>query len=358
LYGRARLSFRVDADLGLPEIGNGALECQAAKQARLPSQGNIALFQQLYICTIRRGAKEIYLCVQRTGDCMASLGSPRKPGGGKSASSGPTDKELRKTGIDLLGDMLWGSHFCLFYETKQDLLDTLLPYFRAGLESHEFCVWVVSEPLTLDEVCDALRQDVLDFDRYLSEGSIEIHSGREWYLEGDAVSPKRIIDGWIDKLRHALNNGFEGIRVSGNAFWLASKHYEDFCIYERDVGQAFDGKLITALCTYPLTASGATDLLDVARAHQFTFARRKGEWELIEFPERNHAKRTGPLTGREREVLTWVAQGKSAWEIGEILGIVKRTVDEHAASAFRKLGAVNRAQAVAIAIRDRLIEGH
>jgi len=61
------------------------------------------------------------------------------------------------------------------------------------------------------------------------------------------------------------------------------------------------------------------------------------------------------LTAREREVLVWTAHGKSAWEIGEILGIAKRTVDEHAQSAFRKLGAANRTQAVAIAVRERLI---
>jgi LuxR family quorum sensing-dependent transcriptional regulator len=64
----------------------------------------------------------------------------------------------------------------------------------------------------------------------------------------------------------------------------------------------------------------------------------------------------GPrLTAREREVLVWTADGKSAWEIGELLGIAKRTVDEHAQSASRKLGAANRAQAVAIAVRNRLI---
>jgi DNA-binding CsgD family transcriptional regulator len=62
------------------------------------------------------------------------------------------------------------------------------------------------------------------------------------------------------------------------------------------------------------------------------------------------------LTAREREVLTWISLGKSAWEIGEILGIAKRTVDEHAQTASRKLGAANRTQAVAIAVRDRLID--
>ena len=63
------------------------------------------------------------------------------------------------------------------------------------------------------------------------------------------------------------------------------------------------------------------------------------------------------LTPREREVLGWVARGKSASEIGEILHITKRTVDEHVQTAVRKLGAMNRANAVAIAIRDGIIEG-
>ncbi len=62
------------------------------------------------------------------------------------------------------------------------------------------------------------------------------------------------------------------------------------------------------------------------------------------------------LTAREREVLAWSAQGKSAWEIGEILGLSKRTVDEHAKTAMRKLGATNRTQAVAMAIRHRLFD--
>lgn len=62
------------------------------------------------------------------------------------------------------------------------------------------------------------------------------------------------------------------------------------------------------------------------------------------------------LTGRERDVLAWSARGKSAWEIGEILHITQRTVEEHAARASQKLGATNRTHAVAIALRERLIE--
>jgi LuxR family quorum sensing-dependent transcriptional regulator len=62
------------------------------------------------------------------------------------------------------------------------------------------------------------------------------------------------------------------------------------------------------------------------------------------------------LTVRECEVLTWAAQGKTAWEIGMILRIAKRTVDEHTRSAACKLGAANKTQAVVLALLKHLIE--
>src|SRR5437016_9814841 len=82
--------------------------------------------------------------------------------------------ELRKTGISVVGDMPWGTHFCHFYETKEDLLDILIPYFKAGLENEEFCIWVVSAPLGEEEARNALKQVIPEADRYLSAGHIEI----------------------------------------------------------------------------------------------------------------------------------------------------------------------------------------
>jgi LuxR family transcriptional regulator, quorum-sensing system regulator BjaR1 len=56
------------------------------------------------------------------------------------------------------------------------------------------------------------------------------------------------------------------------------------------------------------------------------------------------------LTEREREVLRWVAMGKSDWEIGEILGISAETAFAHVRNSTRKLGAMTRTHAVALAI--------
>src|SRR5437763_15225844 len=82
--------------------------------------------------------------------------------------------ELRETGISVVGRMPWGTHFCHFYETKEDLLDILIPYFKMGLENNEFCIWVVAEPLGEEEARNALRQAIPEAERYLASGHIEI----------------------------------------------------------------------------------------------------------------------------------------------------------------------------------------
>lgn len=57
-------------------------------------------------------------------------------------------------------------------------------------------------------------------------------------------------------------------------------------------------------------------------------------------------KDLGPLTQREGEALLWVAEGKTAWEAGTILGITEATTNAHIASAAAKLQASNRAHLI------------
>jgi hypothetical protein len=66
-------------------------------------------------------------------------------------------------------------------------------------------------------------------------------------------------------------------------------------------------------------------MLDVARAHQCSIVRRKGNWEFLETPERKQAK-------QEMRRRT--------------LGISPRTVDFHPANLLKKLGARNAADLV------------
>jgi len=61
------------------------------------------------------------------------------------------------------------------------------------------------------------------------------------------------------------------------------------------------------------------------------------------------------LSAREREALQWAAEGKADWEIGAVMKISEHGADKHMRSARMKLGAINRTQAVAEAIRRGLI---
>ncbi len=52
------------------------------------------------------------------------------------------------------------------------------------------------------------------------------------------------------------------------------------------------------------------------------------------------------LTKRELDVLSWTAQGKTAWEVSVILGMSEKTVNFHLGNAMRKLGVTSKHQAV------------
>lgn len=72
-------------------------------------------------------------------------------------------------------------------------------------------------------------------------------------------------------------------------------------------------------------------------------------------PLRNNRPATF-LTEREKEVLNWIKQGKSSWDISIILGISEATVKFHVGTIMKKLNAVSRVHAVTIAISMGLID--
>src|SRR5258706_1061483 len=197
---------------------------------------------------------------------------------------------LRPTGISVIGDVRWGTHFCYFYETKQDLLDALVPYFKAGLENNEFCLWVVSQPVTVEEAIHALEQAVPDFNRHLAKLNVEIHDHDEWYLHNGRCDPKRVLQGWREKLNLALAKGYAGMRVSGDMTWIQKDDWPIFYEYEKELDALIADQRRIILCTYPLAKTPGNQIFDVARVHQVAVARRHGSWEVIEAPELKLAK--------------------------------------------------------------------
>jgi PAS domain S-box-containing protein len=190
--------------------------------------------------------------------------------------------ELRNSGIDVIGSVPWGTHFCQFYQTKQDLIEILVPYFKAGLENNEFCMWITSEPLMVSEAQEAMRKAVKDFDEYLRQGQIEVIPYHEWYLLGGKFNDDRVLAGWVSKLEQALARGYSGLRLTGNTFWLERNHWRAFTEYEAKVNDVIGKYNMLALCTYCLDKCDGAAVIDVVKNHQFALIKQKGKWDIIE----------------------------------------------------------------------------
>ncbi len=211
--------------------------------------------------------------------------------------------QLRKSGIDIIGYVPWGTHFCQFYQMNEDLIDILVPYFKAGLENNEFCIWVTSQPLEVESAKEALRMAVHDIDSYLEKGQIEIIPYNYWYIKEDifdseqdgldsgkgVFDSEKVLISWIEKLNHALARGYEGIRFSGNKFWLEKEDWNDFIEYEEEIDNIIGNFNMIALCTYSLDRCNATEIIDVVVNHQFALIKRDERWERLESSRRKKA---------------------------------------------------------------------
>ncbi|MGN6570985.1 MAG: MEDS domain-containing protein [Pseudolabrys sp.] len=264
---------------------------------------------------------------------------------------------LQSSGIPFLDDVPWGSHLCVFYETQDDLIEAAGRFFEQGLDNNELCVWALPVPGG-DAAATRLSEQVADLDRHLAEGRMRFVTQADWYPQEDAASLADTL--WSDLFDEALRNDRAGVRASGASAPLMSGDGDGAAHYDAVIAQRFAGRPALALTTYDLTASSGADVLDIARVHGLTVARRRGEWQPFETPAWNPAAALEDalaamassipgyelLTERERGVLGFLLRGASSKEVARDLGISPRTADFHRANIIEKLGARNTADVV------------
>jgi len=194
--------------------------------------------------------------------------------------------DKRKSGIPLIGDLPWGSHFCQFYQTKNDLLEIFIPYVKAGLENNELCVLVASEQLEADKAKKALKKAIPDFEKYAAAGQVEIiPSSRCHAAKGQGAKdkgqrgdkPGKIIASLLDK---AIVSGFEGFRLAYSA--LPEKEDGRVVACGADAISKYNA---IAVFAYPRDSFDAIGLLEVVKNHRFALLKNAGKWEVLESSE-------------------------------------------------------------------------
>jgi PAS domain S-box-containing protein len=162
---------------------------------------------------------------------------------------------LTKSGIGAVGDIPWGTHFRHYYQNKKDTLDVLVPYFKAGLEQNEFCIWLVFDPLDPQEARNGLDSALPGASARIGAGDIEIVPQSQWCRQDGTVDLQQLVRDWQEKLKRALARGYAGMRVNVNSVWLP----EEF-------SALIDGQRIIMLCSYPLAIDSAAETPELRQA--------------------------------------------------------------------------------------------
>ena len=183
-------------------------------------------------------------------------------------------------GIPGLGAAPYGLHMCHFYPTREELIDGFVPFFEAGIDHNERCIWVTSSPLPAqDALVEISKSEKLM--RAVTSGQLRVFDAVEWYGEPEAFDAERAIQRWLEEEKNALADGFQGLRIAGNTSFMPQAGWNRLIEYERKLNDRIKDRRIIACCSYPREQCGPVEILEVVRCHHGSLDRTDDHWDLF-----------------------------------------------------------------------------
>jgi PAS domain S-box-containing protein len=171
------------------------------------------------------------------------------------------------SGLQGFPHLRWGTHLAQFFGSGAELRDLLVPYFKAGLENNERCLWVTGSAFNAEQARSALRAEVSDLARRERGKQIEITNAGEWYASGEKLRPHDIVMGLLQREQEALGLGYEGLRTNGNCAWVSANQWPDFQDYELRIHKAIRERRMICMCSYCMDQLQDGSRLDVMERH-------------------------------------------------------------------------------------------
>jgi len=182
-----------------------------------------------------------------------------------------------------IGSIGMGDHACQFYRTAQDLSQTLIPYFKIGLENNQACVWVTAQPYPSERALSELRAAVPGSDRAVASGQLQIYSYDEWYLKYARLGMDELVRVWFERKDEAVATGYAGLRISGNGSFITRDAWPAFMAYERALNAVLRDQPMVTLCSYWLDSCAGDDVRDVIECHGCGWSKHEERWEALAF---------------------------------------------------------------------------
>ena len=191
-----------------------------------------------------------------------------------------TQPNLTNCGLQGIDRIPYGIHMCHFYRDREDLVDALVPFFIAGLNNNERCIWITAEPLDASGARLALQAAGTDVGAAVRSGALVIQDYSEFYLRSKGMKSSQVVELWLAEEERALEEGYSGLRITGNASFVTPETWPDFMDYEALVHRAFEGRRIVSLCSYDERRCAPADMHGVMRRHSAVLRRPDEAWQI------------------------------------------------------------------------------
>ena len=188
-------------------------------------------------------------------------------------------KRRTQTARYVVSRFSWGTHFCQFYRTRRELIDITAPYIKLALDNNQFCLWITSESSEIERINSLLQKRLTDLDRCTKNGQLKLVHSEQMEMQNGLL---QIL---IDQADEALKNGFDGLRVVISHPRAYNNNWANLVKQEAEWDNSICKHRMIVLCCYAVGRRDASDIIDTFRRHQFTIAKREGEWNALEYKQ-------------------------------------------------------------------------
>ncbi len=153
--------------------------------------------------------------------------------------------------VPVIGEELGlGDHVAYFFKSNEERLAFVIPYMINGLRNLERCVYIAEEN-TVPEILAEFKGAGIDIHAATSRGALSVVTKHDTYLRHGMFEPEKMITDLDRDVRFALQNGFSGLRVTGEMSWALDLPFalSRLCQYEQELCRRWPSQL-AGLCQY------------------------------------------------------------------------------------------------------------
>ncbi|GEM_PF-5146919 len=157
----------------------------------------------------------------------------------------------------------------------------MVPFLNAGLQNGEYCLWVPTDMVSIEESVRVLSNYIHDFGIYQNTGQMEIISPDEWYRPNGSFHVPHVLKQVRDKTSAAHAKKFKGVRGAGGIHKISRSGWKSILDYESQIHHLTARLDITILCTYSLPNCPLKHIPKIIENHHKTFLKKGWNWEVV-----------------------------------------------------------------------------